>query len=165
MVSIEEFEVYVRKLSPFTLKDCIPPGEVYRNYNLGLFEKYIDYVYNDENANKLKKTNLTRYIQLTAKNTFALGLYECLQRIPDSWSDKDLTNCVRFLVKHGVWKNAFEGQEIDEEFDISARIAAYQDNFIISFPNEVRDNNYLKIYLKQYYSIGWNFGNKLIIGI
>lgn len=165
MVTLDEFERYVKKLSPFTLDLCIPEGEVYRDTKIGLFGPFINFFYENENANQLKKSNFTNYIQQAAKSFFALGLYECLQRIPVSWTEKEYHNCIRYLIKRGVWIEAFEDQDIDEEYEINAKILAYQDGFIMSFNSELRDNEYLSIYLRQYYYIGWNFGRKLIIGI
>jgi hypothetical protein len=135
---------------------------------LNLFYKYRDVYFEDVNNNRNKRINFLYYIQRAAKCFFALGLYKLLAKTPQSLSDEKLNKLALYLFHHNPWNeafNIFDYPDLEDELDIEKRIFDYQRELINDFWDELNNNDYLTIYLRQYYSIGCNFGNKMIMGL
>jgi hypothetical protein len=163
MIAYDKFRYIVEKLSPFELEEYVPRFPANSISDLLLI--YEQYFYDDNNWNELKDKYFTSYIEKATKSFFALGLYECLQRIPSNLTNEQLNNFVRYLMKHNVWIEAFKDQDIEEEVPVERIIEEFQRIFTNLFFYELKENNYLSIYLRQYYYVGWNFGNKIIMGL
>jgi hypothetical protein len=163
MIAYDKFSYIVKKLSPFELEEYVlshPSNNV-----SSLLLIYEMYFYEDNNWNELKEKYFTSYIEKATKSFFALGLYTCLQRIPSKLSNEQLNNYASYFMKHNVWIESFKDQEIEEEGDIERIIEEFQRVFTSLFFHELKNRNYLTIYLRHYYYVGWNFGNKLIMGL
>ena len=163
MIAYDKFRYIVEKLSPFELEEYVP--RFLANSISDLLLIYEQYFYDDNNWNELKEKYFTSYIEKATKSFFALGLYECLQRIPSKLTNEQQNNYARFLMKHDVWIEAFKDQNIEEEGDIERIIDEFERVFIMLFFHELKRTNYLTIYLRHYYNVGWNFGRKLLIGL
>lgn len=163
MIAYDKFRYIVEKLSPFGLEEYVLSHPA--NNDSSLLFIYEMYFYKDNNWNELKEKYFTSYIDKATKSFFSLGLYVCLQHITSNLTNEKLDNYVRYLMKHNVWIEAFKDQDIEEEGDVERIIEEFQRVFTTLFYNELKMSNYLTIFLRQYYYIGWNFGNKLIMGL
>lgn len=166
MVDIEKFEYYLNKLLPGSLAEYVDSRTVEPVKDIRLLQKFQDFFLNNSIVRSMARSSIERYVIQAAKESFALGFYS-VKKVSnkgftiESKPDEFLDIIIESVSSSSIWKSAFEGQNLDDINTIAVKIQLAQDGMLMSFPEEFKHEEYIKLYMQYYYYMGVMFGNRV----
>lgn len=166
MVDIVRFEYYLNKLLPGSLAEYVGSRTVETVNDVRLFVKFCDFFFSNTNVISMMRTSFERFLFQATRESFSLGFFSVTQvsdigfgidTKPDEFLD-DIMDMVKSL---SAWRAAFDEQDIPDIFRISAKIQVAQDGMLMSFREELKHEEYIKLYMQYYYFMGVMFGKKI----
>lgn len=166
MVDLEKFEYYLNKLLPGTLKEYVGNREVESVKDIRLLTKFQDFFLNNSQVKSMAVMSIERYVIQAAKESFALGFFS-VKKVSDKGfgietkPDELLDDIIQYVSSSSAWRAAFDDQNLNDINTIGVKIQLAQDGMLMSFPEEFKHEEYIKLYMQYYYYMGVMFGNRV----
>ena len=166
MVDISKFEYYLNKLLPGSLKVYVGNSVVEPVKDIRLLHKFQDFFLNNSQVKAMAVSSIERYVIQAAKESFALGFFSVKQFSDKGFGietkpDKFLDDIIQLLSSTSAWRAAFENQNLSDINTIGVKIQMAQDGILMSFPQEFKHEEYMKLYMQYYYYMGVMFGKRV----
>lgn len=166
MVDITKFEYYLNKLLPGSLKEYIGSSVVEPVKDIRLLHKFQDFFLNNSQVKAMAATSIERYVIQAAKESFAVGFFSVKQVSDRGFGietkpDKFLDDIIQLVSSTSAWKAAFENQNLSDINTIEVKIQMAQDGILMSFPQEFKHEEYIRLYMQYYYYMGVMFGKRV----
>ena len=75
--------------------------------------------------------------------------------------DEFLDDIIQLVSSTSAWKAAFENQNLSDINTIEVKIQMAQDGILMSFPQEFKHEEYIRLYMQYYYYMGVMFGKRV----
>ena len=166
MVDISKFEYYLNKLLPGSLKVYVGNSVVEPVKDIRLLHKFQDFFLNNSQVKAMAVSSIERYVIQAAKESFALGFFSVKQFNDKGFGietkpDKFLDDIIQLVSSTSAWRAAFENQNLSDINTIGVKIQMAQDGILMSFPQEFKHEEYMKLYMQYYYYMGVMFGKRV----
>ena len=166
MVDITKFEYYLNKLLPGSLKEYIGSSVVEPVKDIRLLHKFQDFFLNNSQVKAMAATSIERYVIQAAKESFAVGFFSVKQVSDRGFGiktkpDEFLDDIIQLVSSTSAWKAAFENQNLSDINTIEVKIQMAQDGILMSFPQEFKHEEYIRLYMQYYYYMGVMFGKRV----
>ena len=166
MVDIAKFECYLNKLLPGSLKEYVGSKVVEPVEDIRLLHKFQDFFLNNSQVKAMAASSIERYVIQAAKESFALGFYSIKQVSDKGFGietkpDEFLDEIIQLVSSTSVWRAAFENQNLSDINTIGVKIQLAQDGILMSFPQEFKHEEYMRLYMQYYYYMGVMFGKRV----
>lgn len=166
MVDISKFEYYLNKLLPGSLKVYVGNSVVEPVKDIRLLHKFHDFFLNNSQVKAMAASSIERYVIQAAKESFALGFFSVKQVSDKGFGietkpDKFLDDIIQLVSSTSAWRAAFENQNLSDINTIGVKIQMAQDGILMSFPQEFKHEEYMKLYMQYYYYMGVMFGKRV----
>lgn len=166
MVDITKFEYYLNKLLPGSLKEYVGNNVVEQVNDIRLLQKFQDFFLNNNQVKAMASSSIERYVIQAAKESFALGFFSVKQVsdkgfVIETKPDEFLDDIIQFVSSASAWRAAFEDQNLSDINMIAVKIQLTQDGMLMSFPQEFKHEEYMRLYMQYYYYMGVMFGKRV----
>lgn len=166
MVDITKFEYYLNKLLPGSLKEYVGNNVVEQVNDIRLLQKFQDFFLNNNQVKAMASSSIERYVIQAAKESFALGFFSVKQVSDKGFGietkpDEFLDDIIQFVSSASAWRAAFEDQNLSDINMIAVKIQLTQDGMLMSFPQEFKHEEYMRLYMQYYYYMGVMFGKRV----
>ena len=166
MVDLVKFEYYLNKLLPGSLKEYVGSRVVEPVEDIRLLHKFQDFFLNNSQAKAMAASSVERYVIQAAKESFALGFFSVKQVSDKGFGietkpDEFLDNIIQLITSTSAWRVAFEKQNLSDINTIGVKIQLAQDGILMSFPQEFKHEEYMRLYMQYYYYMGVMFGKRV----
>ena len=103
---------------------------------------------------------------ISKQKKFALGFFSVKQFNDKGFGietkpDKFLDDIIQLVSSTSAWRAAFENQNLSDINTIGVKIQMAQDGILMSFPQEFKHEEYMKLYMQYYYYMGVMFGKRV----
>ncbi len=166
MVDIAKFEYYLNKLLPGSLKEYVGNSIVEPVNDIRLLHKFQDFFLNNSQVKAMAASSIERYVIHAAKESFAMGFFS-VKHVSDmgfgieTKPDEFLDDIIQLVSSTSAWRAAFENQNLGDINMIGVKIQLAQDGILMSFPQEFKHEEYMRLYMQYYYYIGAMYGNRI----
>lgn len=166
MVDITKFEYYLNKLMPGSLKEYVGNNVVEKVKDIRLLQKFQDFFLNNNQVKAMASSSIERYVIQAAKESFALGFISVKQVSDKGFGietkpDEFLDDIIQLVSSTSAWRAAFEDQNLSDINTIAVKIQLTQDGMLMSFPQEFKHEEYMRLYMQYYYCMGVMFGKRV----
>lgn len=166
MVDITKFEYYLNKLMPGSLKEYVGNNVVEKVKDIRLLQKFQDFFLNNNQVKAMASSSIERYVIQAAKESFALGFFSVKQVSDKGFGietkpDEFLDDIIQLVSSTSAWRAAFEDQNLSNINTIAVKIQLTQDGMLMSFPQEFKHEEYMRLYMQYYYCMGVMFGKRV----
>lgn len=166
MVDITKFEYYLNKLMPGSLKEYVGNNVVEKVKDIRLLQKFQDFFLNNNQVKAMASSSIERYVIQAAKESFALGFFSVKQVSDKGFGietkpDEFLDDIIQLVSSTSAWRAAFEDQNLSDINTIAVKIQLTQDGMLMSFPQEFKHEEYMRLYMQYYYCMGVMFGKRV----
>ena len=166
MVDITKFEYYLNKLMPGSLKEYVGNNVVEKVKDIRLLQKFQDFFLNNNQVKAMAVSSIERYVIQAAKESFALGFFSVKQVSDKGFGietkpDEFLDDIIQLVSSTSAWRAAFEDQNLSNINTIAVKIQLTQDGMLMSFPQEFKHEEYMRLYMQYYYCMGVMFGKRV----
>lgn len=165
MVDLVKFEYYLNKLLPGSLAEFVGGRIVEQVNDTRLLQKFQDFFLNNSQVKSMAKMSIERYVIQAAKESFALGFFS-VKNISDmgfgieTKPDEFLDDIIQLVSSSSAWRAAFDDGNLNDINTISVKIQLAQDGILMSFPNEFKHEEFVKLYMQYYYCMGVMYGKR-----
>lgn len=165
MVDLEKFEYYLNKLLPGSLAEYVGGRIVEHVDDTRLLQKFQDFFLNNRQVKSMAALSIERYVIQAAKESFALGFFS-VKKVSDKGfeietkPDEFLDDIIQLVSSSSAWRAAFDDRNLNDINTISVKIQLAQDGILMSFPDEFKHEEYVKLYMQYYYSMGVMYGKR-----
>lgn len=165
MVDIAKFEYYLNKLLPGSLKEYVG-NSVVPVKDIRLLNKFQDFFLNNSQVKAMASSSVERYVAQAAKESFALGFFSVKQVSDKGFGietkpDEFLDDIIQLVSSTSAWRAAFDNQNLSDVNTIGVKIQLAQDGMLMSFPQEFKHEEYMRLYMQYYYYMGVMYGKKI----
>lgn len=166
MVDLVKFEYYLNKLLPGSLAEYVGSRTVESVKDIRLLQKFQDFYLNNSMVKSMAKSSMERFLIQTAKESFALGFFS-VKKVNDKGfeietkPDEFLDDIIQYVSSSSAWRAAFDNQNLNNINTIGVKIQLAQDGVLMSFPEEFKHEEYVKLYMQYYYYMGVMFGKRI----
>lgn len=166
MVDITKFEYYLNKLMPGSLKEYVGNNVVEKVKDNRLLQKFQDFFLNNNQVKAMASSSIERYVIQAARESFALGFFSVKQVSDKGFGietkpDEFLDDIIQLVSSTSAWRAAFEDQNLSDINTIAVKIQLTQDGMLMSFPQEFKHEEYMRLYMQYYYCMGVMFGKRV----
>jgi len=166
MVDITKFEYYLNKLMPGSLKEYVGNNVVEKVKDIRLLQRFQDFFLNNNQVKAMASSSIERYVIQAAKESFALGFISVKQVSDKGFGietkpDEFLDDIIQLVSSTSAWRAAFEDQNLSDINTIAVKIQLTQDGMLMSFPQEFKHEEYMRLYMQYYYCMGVMFGKRV----
>lgn len=166
MVDITKFEYYLNKLMPGSLKEYVGNNVVEKVKDIRLLQKFQDFFLNNNQVKAMASSSIERYVIQAAKESFALGFFSVKQVSDKGFGietkpEEFLDDIIQLVSSISAWRAAFEDQNLSDINTIAVKIQLTQDGMLMSFPQEFKHEEYMRLYMQYYYCMGVMFGKRV----
>jgi hypothetical protein len=166
MVDFSKFEYYLNKLLPGSLEVYVGNSVVEPIKDIRLLHKFQDFFLNNSQVKAVAATSIERYVIQAAKESFALGFFSVKQVSDKGFGietkpDEFLDDIIQLVSSTSAWRAAFENQNLSDINTIGVKIQMAQDGILMSFPQEFKHEEYMRLYMQYYYYMGVMFGKRV----
>ena len=166
MVDITKFEYYLNKLLPGSLKGYVGNSVVVPVKDIRLLLKFQNFFLNNSQVKAMASSSVERYVIQAAKESFALGFFSVKQISDKGFGietkpDEFLDDIIQLVLSTSAWRAAFENHDLSDINSIGVKIQLAQDGLLMSFPQEFKHEEYMRLYMQYYYYMGVMYGKRV----